>query len=262
MKFEFKINKYYLVSHAITQSKKPFPAWIKLEKRLWQKYKNEPAYYFLNPKHIKWALEQMQINSINQNLELVFNKNTKILKKIYNEIFKTKEFERLYEETKKYLIFVKGQWRKNRKQALDFVFKTSGIDITKEKIIVFITHPKLKNGRVITDKNIILWGHSEDWKNYSTVYICHELMHLLTWKRQGNTLIMHVIIELMTDNELRIFLQNSSEKNMGLIGHKKLLPLRKKILPYWKDYFKNPTNIFNLEKEIIKRIPPKKVREG
>lgn len=32
---------------------------------------------------------------------------------------KSKEFQRLYKETEKYLLFVKRQWEKNKKQSFD-----------------------------------------------------------------------------------------------------------------------------------------------
>ncbi len=263
MKFEFKINKYYLVGQAIASKIKPFPAWKKLEEKIWGKYKEEPAYYFLNPKHIKWAMEKMQMDFLTKNINEVFQKNALKLEKIYKDIFETSEFKKLLKETQNYLHLTEKRWNRKQKNALDFIAKKSGIKIPNKKFTIFLTHPKLHNGRAITEKDIIVWGHPEEWKNYTVVYLCHELMHFLTWDKQKNPLIMHAIIELLTDNELKIFLgQNKKEKNQGVIGHKNLLSLRKKILPYWINYSKNPTNIFNLEKEIIKRIPPKKVREG
>ena len=106
MKIEFKINKYYLVGYAMASKNKPFSDWKKLEERIWQKYREEPAYYFLNPKYIDLALEQIQTTLYNKNIEKIFKKHSSKLKEIYKEIFKTKEFERLLGETKKHLLFV------------------------------------------------------------------------------------------------------------------------------------------------------------
>jgi len=105
MKFKFKINKYYLAGHTILSPIKPFSEWSRLEKKLWQKYKNESAYYLLNPKHINWAFEQMQINFLYNKIQSVFKKESKKLENIYKEIFKSKEFKRLYMETKKIFRF-------------------------------------------------------------------------------------------------------------------------------------------------------------
>ncbi|PIU99054.1 hypothetical protein COS59_01855 [Candidatus Wolfebacteria bacterium CG03_land_8_20_14_0_80_36_15] len=258
MKFEFKINKYYLVGHVMVSKNKPFPAWKKLEEKIWQKYKDEPAYYFLNPKHISWTLETIQIDSSNKNIKGVFLKHISTLEKIYQEIFKSKEFKRLYKETEKYLKFVKRQWQKNKKQALETIQILSGIKLPKKQITVYLTHPKLYNGKAIVEKNIILWGHKEDWQNYSTIYLCHELMHILTWKKQKNYRLMHAIIELLTDEELRIRLNKKGayfKEKQKLIGHKDLISLKKKILPCWKNYIKGKLGgtIFELEKILIKK---------
>lgn len=239
MKLEFKINKYYLVGYAIASKNKPFSAWKKLEEKIWQKYKDEPAYYFLNPKHINWTLEQIQIDFSGKNFQSVFKKHSLILKKIYQEVFKSKEFKKLYKETNDYLQLVKNQWRRNEKEALRIFRDISGIKIPKKIITVYITHPKLHNGKAFPNKNLIVWGHSEDWKNYSTVYLCHELMHILTWNKQKNYYLMHIIIELAIDEEFRIRLNKKGiyfKEKRKLVGHKNLLPLKKELLPYWKKY--------------------------
>lgn len=267
MKLEFKINKYYLVGHAMASKNKPFPAWKKLEEKIWQKYKEEPAYYFLNPKHVNWAVDQIKFKFLNSNIQFVFQKKALQLEKIYRDVFKTKEFKRLYKETEKYLKFLKKQWESKQKEALNLLSEISGIQIPREeKINVFITHPKLYNGRILIKEKIILWGHPEDWNNYSVVYLCHELMHIFTWKKQINENIMHALIELTTDEELRIRLNRKGEyfKEYKIIGHKHLKNLKKKILPFWKKFLKEKKfkNIFELEEFLIKKghlkdAPPK-----
>jgi len=258
MKLEFKINKYYLAGHTFGSKIKSFKEWINLENRIWQKYKNEPAYYFINPKYIDWALEQMQISFLYSNIELVFKKESKKLQKIYKKIFRSKEFKKLHKETEKYLNFVKNQWKRNEKEIYKIMEKITGLKLPNENITVFITHPKLKNGRNFPDLNAISWGHKEDWKNYSTVYIAHELMHILTFKKTKNFDVMHALIELMTDNELRIRLNKKGKyfkENKFDVGHQFLRKLEKRILPYWKLYLKSKDkNIFVFEKEIIKRL--------
>ena len=126
---------------------------------------------------------------------------------------------------------------------------------------MLITHPKLKNGFAMPRYNTIGWGHSEDWKNYSTVYLCHEIMHLLT----KNTKTMHALIQLMTDNELRIRLNKKgryftykkiTQATKMPPYFKELWQLEKKIYPYWKEYLKDKKgrNIIDLEKEIERKI--------
>jgi len=101
------------------------------------------------------------------------------------------------------------------------------------------------------DNQTIVWGHPEEWPNYSTVYLCHEIMHILTNLDPSD--ITHAVIELMTDNELRIRLNNKG-KYFQYPGHKHLRKLEKNILPEWKKYLKKPEkNIFNFIKDLKKK---------
>ena len=232
---------------------KPFPTWQKLEEKIWQKYREEPAYYFLNPNYINWAIEKLQTDFSDKNIKSVFLKQTTILKKIYQDIFKTKGFKRLYKETEKYLVFVKKQWQKNEKEALKILQEISGLPIPKHKINVYITHPKSHNGKTL-DKKTIVWGHEENWINYSSVYFCHELMHIMTWPAhlQINYNIFHALICLSTNNELRIRLNKQGKYfKVGKFytEYPKIIKLEKAILPYWKEYLsgKSGKNILELK---------------
>ena len=133
----------------------------------------------------------------------------------------------------------------------------SGFKLTQKQITVYITHPKLKNGRMIPNRNVILWGHSEDWKNYSTVYLCHELMHIATENKFKNSELGHAIIELLVDNEFRIRLNKKGDyfnECKTVIGHEYLKSLENKIIEHWKQYLnkKGEKNIFELEKSLLK----------
>ena len=66
---------------------------------------------------------------------------------------------------------------------------------------------------------------------------------------------MHAIIELSTDNELRIRLNKKGvyfKKGKFDVGHSFLRSLEKKILPQWKEFLKGRKgkSIVNLGKEI------------
>ena len=81
MKLKFKINKYYLVGYAMSSSNKPFGSWKKLEEKIWEKYREKPAYYFLNPKYINLALEKIQLDISDKNIRSVLSKHSADLKK-------------------------------------------------------------------------------------------------------------------------------------------------------------------------------------
>jgi len=253
MKLEFKINKYYLVGYTILSPNKPFIAWKKLEEKIWQRNREKPAYYFLNPKYINWAIEKLQTDFSNKNTKSVFLKQATVLKKIYQEIFKTKEFKRLRKETEKYLNFVKNQWKRNEKEALKILQEVSGLPIPKHKISVYTTHPKSHNGKTL-DKKTIVWGHTEDWENYATVYLSHELLHIMTWPShfQKNYNISHALICLATNNELRIRLNKKGKyfKDRKIYTeYPEMIKLEKAILPHWKKYLGGKTgkNILELK---------------
>lgn len=260
MKFEFKINKYYLVGYAIASKNKPFPAWKKLEEKIWQKYRDEPAYYFLNPKYISLALERIQVNFSDGNIKKILQNQGLVLEKIYHDIFKTKEFQRLYRETNQHLSFIKNQWQKNEKRALKILEEISGLPIPKQKIAVYITHPKSRNAKTI-DKHTIVCGRTENWKNYLTVYLCHELLHIMTWPGhfQPNFDILHAIMTLIND-ELKIRI-NKKGKYLNFKKEElnteavKLIKLTKKILPYWEKYLNGNIgkNILELKEFLIKK---------
>lgn len=259
MKIEFKINKYHLVGYSISSKNKPFPAWKKLEEKIWEKYKNEPAYYFLNPRYINWALEKLQTDFSDKNINNVFLKHCVILKKIYQDIFKTKEFKKLLKETNIHLLFIKNQWKKNENDALKILEEVSGLPIPKHKIIVYITHPKSRNAKTL-DKNTIVCGHYEEWKNHLTICLCHELLHIMTWPGhlQPNFDVLHSII-LLNDNELKIRLNKKGEyfKEGNLnIEPPEFFNLEKKILPHWKKYLsgKLTNNILELQKFLVKKL--------
>lgn len=252
MKLEFKINKYYLLIHILKQSELSFPEWEKFQNKLCKLWEKNPEGYYL----FSWYSEAIFIR---RKSLLKLDNTLKEAKKLIQEVLRLEDFQRLYEETKKYLPFVENQWQRNKKEALRILEELSGLKLPDKTITVFITHPKLRNGVNFPLFNAIGWGHSEDWQNYSTVYLAHELMHILTFKKTKNEKVMHALIELMTDNELRIRFNKKGgryfkEGKFG-VGHPSLRNLERKILPYWKKYLKRKEkNIFEFEKEIIKKI--------
>ena len=260
MKLKFEISKYHLAGYTIISPYKPFSTWEKLEERIWKKYRYEPAYYFLNSQHINWALEQIQIDSSKNNIRISFKKHASTLEKIYQEVFRSNEFKRLHKETEKYFKLVKNQWSKNEKEALKILQQISGLPLPKGKITVYITHPKSRNGKTI-NKNTIVFGHKEDWKNYSTVYLSHELLHIMTWpsRFEPHYNILHTLICLTTNNELRIRLNKNGKyfkQEKFNTEYPEIIKLEKKLLPYWKKYLKGglrKENIMELKTFLTKK---------
>jgi hypothetical protein len=232
MKLKFKINEEYLLIHSINFRKpNPFPKWVEIKNKAWDK--SPLAYSFLMGRPELCFLE----NKENKDL---FNKLSKEADSVIKLIKNSKEFKKLKKETEEYLYFVENQWNNNKDKVFKILEEIIGSKLPDETISVFITHPKLHNGMFLKNQNAIGWGHEEDWQNYSTVYLAHEIMHYIMEKKLGNNgrdNISHSIIELATDNELRIRL-NKQGKYFEKKGHEHLIKIEKNILSEWKKYLK------------------------
>lgn len=260
MGFKFSINKYYLLVHALKSNISPFDGWVELPNKLWKISDN--AYWFLfNPfMHDKIFTE---IN--NENIENFFANIINDSKKIFSTAFKSKEFLRLYKETEKYLEFLKKEWEGGKEKIITTTEKIIGEKFPDTKIDVLITHPKLHNGVAFLELNTVCWGHPEDWENYSMVYLIHEALHLVLDKKFGRNNLTHAIIELISDQELRIKLNNGGiyfRESGENVGHDFLRKLIKIMLPHWKKYLKKQNkNIENFYKEMANLSEVKKLLE-
>lgn len=158
---------------------------------------------------------------------------------------KSKTFKKLLKQTEEYKKFCLAQWRKNGLFTTKVVSELTGLRFNKT-FTVYLTHPSLKNGRYIGDHKIG-WGHREEWPNYTTVYLWHEIMHSYF----GKTDLDHAIIQLLTDEELRV--QLNGGKYPPYKGHKELFLLMNRLLHYWRRYkLKEKKNIFAFRKSVLK----------
>lgn len=234
MKLIFKINKYYILGHALRSTNSPFQGWENFQDRLYQ-ISNTGYYIFRRPE-----LALVNINNEND-LRKFFSALGNDFKKIIKTTLKSKDFFRLLEETKDYHRFVKNQWEKNQVEVTRILEELTGFKLPDEEITVYITHPKLYNGISLPDKKFIGWGHPEDWENYTTVYLTHEFLHIILGGKIGLDETSHAIVELIADNELRTRLNPGSLyfKESGYdVGHNFLKKTIKLIMPHWKKYLK------------------------
>lgn len=253
MKFKIILNKHYLLIHALRQSDLPFPEWEKLQNKLWEKY---PRAFNLLTFHSESAF--IGSNPMDT-FTSICNKEVELMITL---AFKSKEFKRLYMETKKYLQLFKKQWQENGKAALTLLEDLSGLKLPNKQIEVVVTYPKLYRSFALPQYDFVSLGYADDWPNSSVVYLCHEIMHLVT----TNTRIMHALIKLMADNEIRIRLNKKGEyfipqnfskkKERSYTYFAEIGKWEKKIMPFWKEYLKRKErgNIIDLEKEIIRKL--------
>ncbi len=139
------------------------------------------------------------------------------------------EFGKIRKQTEEYFEFVRTQWERNYPQTSQAIQELTGLDLNKQ-VTVNVTHPSLRNGQYMGN-DTIAWGHHEEWDNYSTVYLWHEILHSYL----NYTDLSHAFIQLVTDNELRVRL-NEGETYPPFVGHENLIPLMDKLLPYWRVY--------------------------
>jgi len=256
IKLDFQINKYYLAYLVVNQSNKlanqPSAELLlatklkNLQKRLVKNYKNNPAYYFIylaGYKYIKWAIEQIYLSDIekshNNQLEII----SKDIQKIFQTIFNSQEFETILKETIEYKNFVEHQWNQNKSFVFNYLEEVLGKKLANLSIKIIIVHPVLNKGHAVLKQNLIVWGHNEDWQNYATVYLAHEITHILFnhYKIKLDNL-SHALIELITDNELRIRLNQKGKyfrEGRKHVGHPGLRQMEKQILPSWCEYLQN-----------------------
>ena len=250
LKLIFKIDKDYLIYHTLLRSIDPSCFSSEKYKRdiiafrnyAWEKDK---VLYDLLMGRIWFGPKDFQ-----ERRYLEFFKRLKYIKNYLNLLKKSKYFKKIYNQTKNYLNFCKTKWQKNYLKTTEIMTELTGIDFKKEnkKFFVYVTHPSLRSGISWPD-SVITWGHNEDWPNYTVVYLWHEILHSYFERSDLD----HALIELLTDNELRIRLNKG--KYPPFEGFKFLEKLKFKILPYWRKYLKlKNKNIFEFKQFLLKTI--------
>lgn len=177
--------------------------------------------------------ELLNINIFNYS-EFSFNSN---VKKLIEELKNTEEYQKLYNETKMYLLEIKKNWEYNKKNIYEYLKNTLRINIEID-MIVYIVHPFICEGYNL-DNNKIIWGHYKGIEdpNYNIVYITHEILHsLIVYKDTDSDIecyIKHSIIEFISDYELYSMLKQESTLKEG---HSFLEEYKSIIYPYWLNY--------------------------
>jgi len=142
----------------------------------------------------------------------------------------SKEYKKVHEQTQGYLTFCKNQWEDNYQATAAVIHDLTGLRL-HDTFTVYVTHPSQRNGKYYGDHRIG-WGHHEDWPNYATVYLWHEVLH--SYLGAGD--LEHAVIQLVADEELRVRLNGGSYP--PFMGHEYLKPLLERILPSWEKYLR------------------------
>jgi hypothetical protein len=173
---------------------------------------------------------------------------------MFSEFEQTEEFKRLLIKTEEYKTWIESQWKLNKTVINNHLKNILNTEIPSESATVFIIKPSIGGGSYLGNYTIY-WGHTEDWQNYSLVYLAHEYLH--TFIPAGN--VEHCIIELATDNELRLRINGKGEyfeENGEKIGHDNLQAFERRLLPRWKQYLKDKEkNIYEFIEDVKNDSP-------
>lgn len=143
-------------------------------------------------------------------------------------ILNTRQCRKILDETNSSLIACEEEWNRNHKNSTAIIQELTGLNLNKVMTVV-ITHPSIPNGRY-NGHNRLEWRYHEEWPNYTTVYLWHEILHSYF----GFDRLDHALIELVTDNELRVRLNGGMYPPFE--GHHELNKLREILLSYWQEY--------------------------
>lgn len=136
-------------------------------------------------------------------------------------------------------ILIEAEFNKNFNQSLNYL-KKLGIDIGGV-FKIWLSTPCIGTGHYIENNNIS-WAFRNDWGNYNTVYLWHEILHS-RFIREEYT---HALIEFITDEQLRKHLGGTDYPPFN--GHKKLENFKVLALPIWNAYLDSEDhNIIDLE---------------
>lgn len=148
-----------------------------------------------------------------------------------------KEFKTIVAQTRKRKAFCEKQWKQNLKRSTRIMTSLTGLAF-KRCVTVYISYPGMPGGRYQGRKGpkdcpyAIMWGGREDFSDFTTVYIWHELLHSYF----PNGQLEHAVIQLLTDNELRVRLAGDKRPYPPYVGHQRLVPWMLWLRPAWKRY--------------------------
>jgi hypothetical protein len=173
------------------------------------------------------------------------------LSKIKEEAKKCPDYAELFAQTQERLEYCKNQWETNYQQSFAIMKEITRLHFHRT-FRVYIGHPAVPEGRYRRNMTIC-WGGREYGKNYTTVYLWHEIMH--SYCPHG--LVGHSLQELAADNELRQRLNGPEDHSWGTnenVGHPEQDSFRLFMRNDWKRYREaSNIDILDLARAIKKR---------
>lgn len=135
----------------------------------------------------------------------------------------TPEFKEFLAAIERSTTLLKSEWQRLGPPTTKIMAELTDIDFSKKGITVNVMHPGLPAGHCNTKNNSITWRYVGDefpqgksfdaFPFYNTVYLWHERLHAEL--PDGD--LEHAVIQLLTDNELRVRLNGGSYP--PFVGH-------------------------------------------
>ncbi len=228
------LNDIYLITYAITKSSAS----------------GEQSRDVINFQNKAWETNKIVYNKIRKLGEkrpdiIASNENLKTFERYFNSLIATDEYIIIKNQTLKYMQDCLTEWDLNLERSTSIINLYSGFELHKS-FNIYITHPALGNGSFYPDsQNTISFGAWATFKNYFTVYIWHEIIHFYMELDEKS----HAANQLLTDNELRVQLNNEALE--PLQGHDSLIPLMRKNKDLWERYKAKPTNLNDFAERML-----------
>lgn len=239
MQLQFKVNEDLLIACALFSKRgQKLEGWDKIKDALWESYK-EAYEFFLYAKPEKFFAQVDYDDKL--------KKITDQVPQLFSACRDSDEYKQLLKETIEYRTWLENEWQTHKAVVTNELQDILRIELPQKTYTVQVVSPKVGGGSYLGNQNIF-WGHTEDWPNYNVVYLMHEVLHdvIGMGKKQ------HLVIELVTDNELRKRLNNDDYfENGNVLGHEAHTDDLKSMLHTWKTYLKNTDRtILDFIKEI------------
>jgi hypothetical protein len=158
------------------------------------------------------------------------------------DFYRSEAFTGLHALALQSQVEAESEWGEKLKDSTKIITDLTGLSFSGDRINVIITDPDIREGRLAPQQKRIYWRHSVNapapFKNYTTVYLWHELLHT---KLGGNDT-PHAVIELIADNQLRVALNGGTYGPAVFEGHTALLPRKQQLYPDWREYLSGPTH--------------------
>ena len=243
MNLKFVINEKYLFYTALIDGVE-VEGWEELQNTFWDKYRS--GYQFL----------QGYLNKafVFDEPFLYLSKSMEDAQKLVDEGMHTPLFNELLILTTEYKKWLEKNWNTNKDKVKMELKDILGIELPQTETNVLVVSNKMKGGQHI-DSGVIMWGHSEDWPNYSLVYLAHEYLHDIFEPGE----LEHAVIELIADNELRVRLNKGGDYFVcdgNNVGHVYLKNIENSILADWHSYLKDKNrDIFDFVRKLKSKYP-------